>query len=691
MSLMLPALSEALRQRDFTTAVSLARQEVERDPQDAGIQHALGMALQGLGEIDAARAAYEKAIELAPDRAVPQMSLAHLDISQQRLEQAEAGIQSALQADPNHLEAYVALVHLALARGDNELAAKHLKYAQRVDDEDADVLVAEAHVAQFSGRAEQVIQCLTAAVTANPKHALGQASLGFAYLRQGHLAFAEQALRNARELQPSNYGVQRALVESLRRQKKGDEMLAALDDLLLHHPQQHGMRMLRAEVRTAAGDRDGAISDLLELSTASPAHPQVLAALTQLLWSKGEYTAAIAHVESALSAQPNEDANWNLRVTLTAHDRQQTGEVLRRWREAMPESGPAMEAQAQFLEQIGDLENAEILADKVLAKAEGAMLSQFIKLRSELRRDAKSALKRLVRLEAAAKAPEALRMVHSWKGYANYLTGDFEASGAAFRAMLQHTVPMHHLPRLFDAAGASTGESSGVVLWAPCGLRMEPILHALAPVLGSRLMAERNTASARQDGFGHLRMPPGDVDGNGLVQGDATSWRSALLQRGVDPETVVDWQPHWDAYTAEALAGSHLLALLMDPRDAFLNWVVFGSAQGFVMYSRTEVNARWLADVYTAVADTRERQPGRVTVCVMDNMPQDAESIAKQLQAALATEHAPSSEMIGTPIMALGGIQASFPAGTWRHYRDTFGEEFDLLTPVAQRLGYPAE
>jgi hypothetical protein len=39
-------------------------------------------------------------------------------------------------------------------------------------------------------------------------------------------------------------------------------------------------------------------------------------------------------------------------------------------------------------------------------------------------------------------------------------------------------------------------------------------------------------------------------------------------------------------------------------------------------------------------------------------------------------------------VLALGGMPNLFPAGHWRNYRASFSEAFDVLTPLAVRLGY---
>jgi len=53
--------------------------------------------------------------------------------------------------------------------------------------------------------------------------------------------------------------------------------------------------------------------------------------------------------------------------------------------------------------------------------------------------------------------------------------------------------------------------------------------------------------------------------------------------------------------------------------------------------------------------------------------------VAGMLQELFNTS-IPPAERIGPP---------RFPAGHWRRYTDVMNAAFDLLTPVAVRLGYP--
>jgi hypothetical protein len=358
--------------------------------------------------------------------------------------------------------------------------------------------------------------------------------------------------------------------------------------------------------------------------------------------------------------------------------------MIQRWLIARPDSAMAHEAHAVFCEAQGDLAEAALAADKALAISEALPLAQFVKLRQEIRDNPEAALDRLVQMAPRAQAPEARRMVLGWIGMANDRLGHYAAAAEAFTRMAQVVLPLNSLPMPYPAKDIPDTGAEGRLLWAPAGVRIEPVLNALASVLGKNLLADRiQPSAARDDGFGTFREAPGHEQA-----GSALSWRSGIMALGLQPTEVVDWLPQWDAYTAAALAGTELTAVIIDPRDALLNWMVFGSAQSYVFLPRIKQSALWLAAGYHALAETRDHGPQRVHIIKIDELTQNAATVADGLQQALALSQSLDAESLARPVLALGGMPNLFPAGHWRNYRASFSEAFDVLTPLAVRLGY---
>jgi tetratricopeptide (TPR) repeat protein len=680
---MIATITQALQRGDIATALSAAQALAISDAQNPQAHHWLGICLQRSGDIEGARAAIDQAINLAPDRADFQISRAALALGQKDYAAAEQGMKDAVNLDPNQLQAYVMLAHMALARSENEEATKQLKFAQRINPEHPQVLLLEGHIAQYGGQADLALKCFTAAAESDPKNPLAQISLGMAYGSRGMMPFAEQAFKNAMVLEPSNPGVLRGLVRSQLQQEKWLEAIDALGQWLINKPDDHSARMMRAQVRAQIGQMEETLEDLLIVNAANPENPQVVPPLINILASMGRVEEAIERLEDALIKNPQNNMLWSMRATMTANQLLATQEVQQRWIAALPDSPQAHESIAQMYESIGELEAAEISADKALSVAENSPFAQFIKLRAEIRKDPKQALARLDILERAATNAESERMVFAWRGATYDKLQQYDKAGESFRQMAQRPLAQHQLQQIFPSRPNDNSDIAGTLLWAPTGTRLELVLQALSQPLGERLLADRNLPSARNDGFGHLRGLPGTPQA-----GTAESWQNSIRQLDLEPDSAVDWIPHIDGYTFSELKGTRTIAVMNDPRDAFINWMVFGSAQAYSFYPDENISAEWLAQTCEAFAEHSAKNPDLVSVVKIDSLPEHATSVAQALQVAFDLEEAPDANILALRVQARGGFDNQFASGHWRHYRASFKTAFDRLTPVAIRLGY---
>lgn len=681
---MLPEIIAALGRGDLVAAFSAATAAVAAEPENPQAHHLLSLVLKRQGNLESARAASDRAIGLAPDNAMFQLSRAALAMSENDLALAEQGMKEALALDPNQLPAYVALINLAMAQGRNNEARTYLTLAKRVDATHPHVLVAEGHVAQLGGRSEEALRCFTAAVEADPGLSLAQVSLGLAFMRSGHWAFAEQALNNALALDVRNPGVLNALMHACLQQGKLPEAEQALDHLIAVTPEARYFSM-RADLRLRQGKDYEALADLQQVAELAPGNLPTLNMLVPMLVRSGRLPEAIARVEAALALAPL-DGFWRLRLNICGNDAEQHRQVLERWLAAAPESAICLDQWASFCEQTGDLEKAQAFADQALAINPTLAASAFVKIRSDFVERPQAVIERLEELLPRATTADAQRMSLAWQGLAHDRLGHYAEAANSWRQMVQRVLPQWPLPNVFPAVQVPEGEVVGRAIWAPPGVRLDRVFQALQPVLGERLLVDRTSAQPSGDGFGLERDVPG-----GAGAGSAARWEAAITARGLDPQTVVDWMPHWDAYTAAALRGLTLTAVLSDPRDAFLNWMVHGSAQGFIFIPDARVSAEWLARTLEALADHRDACPDKVNLVPIDAIDETPGTIAIMLQAALALPEGIDPALLGDQQRAAAGVPNQFPSGYWRHYRSAFADEFARLTPVSQRMGYPAE
>ncbi len=671
---MLANITEAMRQGDYATALKIARDFVATEPGNATAQHLFGICLRHSGDLAGARKALEKAVALAPDQSSLHFSLASLDLAEGRPEAAEAGLKQSLQLDPNQLGAYVTLLHLAMARRDFDEAERNLRLAQRVNANHPQVMVAEGQLAQVRGNADLALRCFTAAVEADPRLHEAQLALGKAYLARETWPFAEQALANAVSLDPKrSLSTLRSLAQARHRQGNVDGTLQVLKEIIQRSPDDLGMRAVRAELLVAAGRGPLALPDLLAMLDQQPDHVPTLSVAVQLLAGAGRLDEARARSEAALAKSPAVDELWMVRLDISGRLEEDAKTLLDRWHAANPESPAGLEMLANYFLARGDMAQAEAWADRALALKPLLLASGLVKIQAHLVDQPEQALAQAERMIAGT-LPEntpILRDLNGWAGLALDRMGRYDEAAQRWRHVITHVTGQVPPPKPWPAPADVEGSIEGTLVWAPVGVRGEAALMAMAGALGPRLRLDRLTAPEPGDGFGLMRWPPGTPEA-----GTAATWNAATLEKGQTPAEVVDFVPHLDGYTLAALRGARVLALLTDPRDALLNWMVYGSVQEYAVSPDAAAAADWLALGLEALADHRDAHPGHVVLARLDG---DAAEAAEAIETLLA---------LPAPLSALKGNAPQFPSGHWRKYAGQFTAEFARLAPVAVRLGY---
>ena len=673
-------IASALRRGDSESALSLAQALLASAPESAESHYWLALALQAKRDSAGALAAIDQAIRLAPNNDHYGLLRTMLQLGQANLSEVQAGLMDALALNPNQIEAYTGLIHIAVGQNNLPEAERLLRLAERVDAEHDSVLVAKAALQQKQGDLDAALKGLTRAVENNPNNGLALCNLGLLYLQKDMPVFAEQALQRSLQTSPENAVVWRALIQSQLVQDKHMDAEQALGSLLNIVPADQSALRLRMQLRQKRQDGAAALLDAHALLALDATQMEALTQIIQADVQAGNTEQAAERIEQCLQRAPSSDALWQLRAGFEANFSGSSLAVISRWIQHCPDSAMAHEALASVAEANSDFDTATNAAEKALSLSVAMPVAQFVKLRQEVRDDSDAALLRLADLAKVARAPEAQRMILAWYGLVYDRRADYAKAAPAFRQMLQYVLPNKALPEMRQAGSVSAEKSEGYLLWAPVGVRIERLFNAIAVAAGERLLADRlRPIPERQDGFGIMR---------GFA-GTAESRRRGIVAAGRNPADCIDWMPTWDEYSTQTLQGARLVATVIDPRDALLNWMVFGSAASFVFEPDPRASAQWLADVFTTVVGAVEN-PGFETVLIrVDDMDSNAALICNELQSALGLSAAPDAEQLAKPVLALGGMPNQFPAGHWRHYRDNFTEAFALLTPVAVRLGYP--
>jgi tetratricopeptide (TPR) repeat protein len=203
---------------DFLEAIGDPKQAVEqwRQVQQIVPQYYMGYFQEGrmlerLGQLEQARAAFERTIALRPAMAPAWFELSNIDASQGKLERALGEIDCARQRQP-HQPAYYACMGKLLSRMNRHAdALERYRQALRVDTNYWDGRIALGEELAAAGNLAEAQGEFEAAIKLRPDSARAHLELGAAFARQGRLDDAQHEFETTLQVDPGN----KAATESL--------------------------------------------------------------------------------------------------------------------------------------------------------------------------------------------------------------------------------------------------------------------------------------------------------------------------------------------------------------------------------------------------------------------------------------------------------------------------------------------
>jgi len=681
---------EALRRGAVADALSAARDAVSAQPQDPQAQRLLAAALRLEGDREGALAAIDQAIVLAPDDADLHLERAGLLLHERQLDAAQAALARSIGLDPNQFPAYIVQAQLALGRGDLDEAARIARTAARIAPEHPQVAAVEGMLALRRGDADGALLILTQAAERAPDELQIRNALGFAYLAKGHFAFAEQAFRGLLENDPTSQPLRALIADIVRRQGRPGEAAEELAPLLEQDGASPALHRLVGELELEAGRAAQALPRLRAALAAAPGDRRTLAALIETWRELDDQDDARATLDALVADDPQSAESWRARLMVeTFADEARV--VAERWLVAMPDFVPAHEAYVTLLDAAGERDAAAAAALRITELQPGHTHAELRVIDGLLASDTEAAQARVESLLNRAEDPHVKRNLRQLLGRTFDVAAQPGAAVATW-AELQAEVVSERLP-LPEPAAAPTSwpalaplpdPAPGVLLlWGPPGSLVERIALTFE-LSGGPLRADRFGPQPPQDPMQRYGTPAGLLDGTldgGYV---VAQWRAGLAARGVNDGNIFDWLLWWDNALLLALRPhlpeAVLMVALRDPRDMLLEWLAYGSPAPFALESPV-IGARWLAKVLAQVADLHEQDLFPHRLVRLDDVADDPAALTQAIADALEiTITAPPAHAFGPQ---------HFAPGHWRAFAEPLSAAFALLTPVAQRLGYP--
>ncbi len=684
----------ALRRGAADDALMLARELVDSRPDDVVAQRLLAHAQRLSGDDAAALATLDAALDRAPEDADLHLERAGLLLKARQLDDAQAALARSVGLDPNQFPAYIIQAQLALGRGELDEAERLVRTAARIAPDHPHVGAVEGMLALRRGRPDQALSILSQASTLAPEEPMLRQALGFAYLAQDHVAFAEQAFRGVLETAPDNPALRALVADLVRQQGRPLEAVEELAPLLDDPATAPALHRLAGELELQAGRPEQAIGRLKHALALMPGDRRTLSALLDAWTSREDMDDARSTLDAALATHADSDDLWLARLSVEPFAGDAARAVIDRWLAAMPDHLPALVARVTALDAAGDRDGAESAARRIVEIEPGHTQAELRLVDGLMEREPEAAITRIEGLIAQASDINVKRGLRQLLGHAQERAGR-AGDAIALWAAAQAEVAAERLPLPeptghagpWPALAPLPDDAPGVLLlWGAPGAMLERVARVFE--LGAApIRTDRLSANPPQDPFQRYdtarELADGRLDGAYLVN----QWRAALPARGITDRNVFDWLLTWDNALLLALRPhlpeAVLMVALRDPRDMLLDWLVFGSPVPLRMESPLAA-ARWMADVLSQVADLVEQDLFPHRVVRLDGIENDPRAIAQALADALgAPVPVPPAQSLGP---------ARLPSGQWRRFAgaDALGEAFDVLAPVAARLGYEA-
>lgn len=681
---------EALRRNATDEAVSLARQWVAAEPQQAQAHRWLALALQQHGQLADAQASIEQALALAPDDAALHLQHAGLLLAQRQVEAAGEALDRSTTLNPNEFTAYVMQAHLALAREDIDEAERLARLAERVDPDSPDLGAIQGMVALRRGDVDQALRVLSVAAQRLPNDSRVLYALGFAYLGKDMLAFAEQAFRRVVELNPQNQALRGMLVQLALRQGHVDRAAEAMRDVLASEGgDTPGMRRVAGELELASGQPLQALEHLRPLLAELPGDRATLQMLLMAWQRLGRDEEARTELDAALEAHPQLHDLWLARLAVAPVGGEEAVQVVERWQAAMPDHVPALEARMRLHDMNDQADAAEALARQIITLEPGRFSAEERIVEALLLRDPPAAAAHVRAL--IERADEGARPgLRTWLGTVQDRGGDVAGALATWQHLHADLAPAR-LPLPPQAKAPAEWPAMGEVaegnpmrpmfVWGAPGSGVDRVVTVMAA--GSRVLRDdRFGPTPPNDGFQNFltlqRLATDSLTPEQLVQ----QWREQLPARGIEDGNVIDWLLWWDNALLWALRPQlpegRLVIALRDPRDMLVEWLALGAPAPLALTSSMDA-AQWLARALEQVAELHEQDLYTHLIIRTDDAVNDPQAMGALLEQAFGLRF--------PPVRSLG--PGTIEAGHWRKYAKVLGAEFLYLTPVAVRLGYP--
>ena len=285
--------------------LTLWQDAVGKGPDMFRAQSNLGLAHYERGELERARLAFARALELNPHYGKTWSNLGLVYEGQGEFALAEAAFARALDLHPGLAGTHNNLGRLQFKAGKFSAARSNLEQALALDPFYVAAKVNLGLLQQRSGRLEAALQTYKEALELDPDYAPAHNNLGLAYAEQGRLEEGLTALRQALRLDP-DYRAAQINLQLLELERQGVLPGAAYEQLLEHFPTRVELWKALGDLRLRQELWEGAVAAYRRAMELEPEKVEILASLAAAYRNLDELALAIGAYEKALKLAPDD-------------------------------------------------------------------------------------------------------------------------------------------------------------------------------------------------------------------------------------------------------------------------------------------------------------------------------------------------------------------------------------------------
>jgi len=295
-----------LTQEKYIDAKAALERALQSDPRSASAYYYLGVTNNALGAFDNARSNFARALELAPGLADAAIALAELDLRIGDWDNALSLARQVLQTHPVSPGAHVLAGKALLGKGNAQQAEIEFQSSLEHDPLFLPGLDSMLDLKIGQGKIKEAIQSISALASKRPENANIRLLLARAYLKQGDLAGAEAAAKQAVAIDrntPDAYGV---LGEISRARGAFDQAISWYRMATESNPKKLENFMALSGLYGNTGDWPNAIRAAEHAHSLDPGSPFVANNLAFLyLEHGGDLHAALSLAQEASQKLPN--------------------------------------------------------------------------------------------------------------------------------------------------------------------------------------------------------------------------------------------------------------------------------------------------------------------------------------------------------------------------------------------------